>query len=107
MALSVLRGLKFLEIEFNELKGISESADVQFEELMILNCRNMLGSIPDGCTSVLVSSERSSEESSIAGQNWDNDPLMRDYSIVLTRRPKDKTKNTSIKSNAKILSIKL
>ena len=84
---------EFLESEFNELKGISESADVQFEELMILNCRNMLGSIPDGCTSVLVSSERSSEESSIAGQNWDNDPLMRDYSIVLTRRPKDKSKN--------------
>lgn len=85
----------FLDDEFNELKGISRSSNVKFEDLMILNCRNMFGAVSEGCTTVLISSERSSEKSSIAGQNWDNDPLMMDFSIVLTRKPNYKPNNTT------------
>ena len=62
---------------------------------MILNCRNMFGAVSEGCTTVLISSERSNEKSSIAGQNWDNDPLMMDFSIVLTRKPNYKPNNTT------------
>ena len=85
----------FLDDEFNELEGISRSSNVKFEDLMILNCRNMFGAVSEGCTTVLISSERSSEKSSIAGQNWDNDPLMMDFSIVLTRKPNYKPNNTT------------
>ena len=85
----------FLDDEFNELEGISRSSNVKFEDLMMLNCRNMFGAVSEGCTTVLISSERSSEESSIAGQNWDNDPLMMDFSIVLTRKPNYKPNNTT------------
>ncbi len=44
----------------------------------------------EGCTSLMVSAGASATGEAIAGQNWDNDPAMDPFSLVLIRRPKGK-----------------
>ncbi|MBU88040.1 MAG: peptidase C45 [SAR202 cluster bacterium] len=83
----------YLNDEIQELIGISESSGVSLNDLMLLNCRNMFSVSQEGCTAILVSDERSDNGYSIAGQNWDNDPEMDKYSVVLTRRPVSEPSN--------------
>ncbi len=92
----------------DELRGVAEGAGVTMEQVMLLNARNMLGPADDerdatpfsltptlsrgerateGCTSLMVSASASATGGAIAGQNWDNDPEMDRFSLVLVRRP--------------------
>ncbi len=75
----------------DELRGTAEAADVSFEDLMLLQVRNQLQ--PDqeaGCTSLSVAAEATADGHAIVAQNWDNDPVLDEFTLVLTRRPTDK-----------------
>ena len=66
----------------DELRGIAHSSGVSFDELLLLQVRNQLQSEEDaGCTSFAAPS--------IVAQNWDNDPALDPYTIVLRRRPSE------------------
>ena len=73
-----------------ELTGMANASGVDIERLMLLQIRNQLQ--PDradangGCTSFALAE---SAGGSIVGQNWDNDPALDPFSVVLTRRPQD------------------
>ena len=81
-----------------ELKGMSDSSGVPLDELMLLQIRNQLRDQQDpspsdrekiqgvndgGCTAF------ASSRPSLVAQNWDNDPALDPYTVVLTRRPLD------------------
>jgi isopenicillin-N N-acyltransferase-like protein len=72
-----------------ELRGMAEAAHVTLEELMLLQVRNQLQ--PEeagGCTS--LAGVASAMAGGIVAQNWDNDPALDEFTIVLTRRPTGK-----------------
>ncbi|MDA1017691.1 MAG: C45 family autoproteolytic acyltransferase/hydrolase [Planctomycetota bacterium] len=74
-----------------ELEGISESAGVSLSDLMLLQVRNQLTPEADaGCTSFALDSASDINRGAVVGQNWDNDPLLDDFTVVLTRRPINK-----------------
>lgn len=66
-----------------ELRGTAEAARVSLVDLMLLQVRNQLQADDAGCTSVAVRGE----SSGLVAQNWDNDPLLDPFTVVLTRRP--------------------
>ncbi|MBP89719.1 MAG: peptidase C45 [Planctomycetaceae bacterium] len=69
-----------------ELRGTAEAAGVTLDELMLLQVRNQF--TPDkegGCTSFAIQS--SATTSPVVAQTWDNDPVLDEFTIVLTRRP--------------------
>ncbi|MBB77026.1 MAG: peptidase C45 [Planctomycetaceae bacterium] len=73
----------------DELKGMAESAGVSLEDLMLLQVRNQFTVESDaGCTSFAATQGVVSP--SLVAQNWDNDPALDPYTVVLTRRPKGK-----------------
>ena len=75
----------------DELRGMSEGAGVALDELMLLQVRNQLCPEEDAaCTALAVAPQRSAEGRALAAQNWDNDPALDPFTIVLTRRPADK-----------------
>ena len=64
----------------DELRGIAQSSGVSFDDLVLLQVRNQLQPEEDaGCTSFAAPS--------IVAQNWDNDPALDPYTIVLRRKP--------------------
>ena len=74
-----------------ELRGMADSSGVSLDELMLLQVRNQLQ--PDkeaGCTAFSIASQLSAQQGAIVGQNWDNDPALDPFNVVLTRRPIDK-----------------
>ena len=74
-----------------ELEGIAESANVTLADLMLLQVRNQLTPEADaGCTSFALEPAAGIDRGAIVGQNWDNDPLLDDFTVMLTRRPIDK-----------------
>lgn len=69
-----------------ELRGMAEAARVSLDELMLLQVRNQLQPEREaGCTSLSVCGPR--RHGRIVAQNWDNDPALDEFTIVLTRRP--------------------
>ena len=72
----------------DELRGTAEAARVSLEELMLLQVRNQLKPSDAGCTSFAIGSPLRSER--IVAQNWDADPALDEFTIVLTRRPAGK-----------------
>ena len=75
----------------DELRGMSEGAGVALDELMLLQVRNQLCPEEDAaCTGFAIAPQRSVEGRAIAAQNWDNDPALDPFTIVLTRRPAGK-----------------
>ncbi len=69
-----------------ELRGIAEAADIPFWKIMLLQIRNQFTPDADaGCTS--LSLPATSTRGPIVAQNWDNDPALDPFTIVLTRRP--------------------
>ena len=71
-----------------ELRGMSQSSGVSLEELMLLQIRNQLRPEGDaGCTAFSIAPASQTEGHSLVGQNWDNDPELDPFTIVLTRRP--------------------
>jgi isopenicillin-N N-acyltransferase-like protein len=78
----------------DELEGTAEAADVTLVDLMVLQVRNQLTSEPaSGCTSL---SCVGSAEGAVVAQNWDNDPSLDEFTIVLTRRPRGKPALTTL-----------
>lgn len=74
-----------------ELEGMAESSQVPLVELMLLQVRNQLRPDADaGCTSVSLASTATADNTTIVAQNWDNDPALDPFTIVLTRRPSGK-----------------
>ena len=70
-----------------ELRGTAGAAGVSIDDLMLLQVHNQLQ--PDagnGCTAVSASRSVTAGGSSLIGQNWDNDPALDPFTIVLTRR---------------------
>lgn len=73
-----------------ELKGMAEAARVPLIDLMLLQVRNQLQPDADAaCTSLSVVGA-SVGEGAILAQNWDNDPELDEFTVVLTRRPSGK-----------------
>lgn len=72
----------------DELEGMAAASGIDVERLMLLQIRNQLQ--PDGayggCTSFAVGADAGGP---VTGQNWDNDPALDPFSVVLTRRPDD------------------
>jgi isopenicillin-N N-acyltransferase like protein len=69
-----------------ELRGTAEAAGVSLIDLMLLQVRNQLKPEADaGCTSLSIANSETNNP--IVAQNWDNDPLLDDFTVVLTRRP--------------------
>jgi isopenicillin-N N-acyltransferase-like protein len=78
-----------------ELRGTAEGAGVSLADLMLLQVRNQLK--PDaagGCTSFSLASV--SGLGRVVAQNWDNDPFLDPFTIVLTRRPLGKPALTTV-----------
>ena len=72
-----------------ELSGMAESSGVPFDELMLLQVRNQLRPDADaGCTSLSLASPAAA--GAIVAQNWDNDPALDPFTVVLTRKPAGK-----------------
>ena len=73
-----------------ELRGMAEAARVSLADLMLLQVRNQLRPDADAaCTSLAVAGGES-QAGGLVAQNWDNDPELQAFTIVLTRRPADK-----------------
>lgn len=74
----------------DELDGMAASSGIGVERLMLLQIRNQLqpDAVADsgGCTSFAVGADAGGP---ITGQNWDNDPALDPFSVVLTRNPDD------------------
>ena len=74
-----------------ELKGTAEASGVTFEDLMMLQVRNQLKPEEEaGCTSFSIAPVTNQNNHFIIGQNWDNDPALDPFTVVLKRRPEDK-----------------
>jgi isopenicillin-N N-acyltransferase-like protein len=74
-----------------ELHGMAESSHVPFDELMLLQVRNQLRPDADaGCTSLSLAPTAIGSGGAIVAQNWDNDPALDPFTIVLTRKPSGK-----------------
>jgi isopenicillin-N N-acyltransferase like protein len=77
-----------------ELQGTAEASGVTLDELMLLQVRNQF--MPEeagGCTSFAI--QPSVDVDSVVAQTWDNDPVLDDFTIVLTRRPAGKPASIS------------
>ncbi|MFP6619830.1 MAG: C45 family peptidase [Pirellulaceae bacterium] len=73
-----------------ELRGISETTGITLEDLMLLQVRNQLRDEPEGaCTSFSVAAGITREGRALVGQNWDNNPELDPFTMVVTRRPVD------------------
>lgn len=73
-----------------ELRGVSHSSGVPLEELILLQIRNQLQPEKEaGCTSFALA-PRAGGPGSVVGQNWDNDPALDPFTVVLTRKPEGK-----------------
>ncbi len=77
-----------------ELRGIAEAAGVSLTDLMLLQIRNQLNFSDTGCTSLSVAADCSSGR--IVAQNWDSDPALDAFTVVLTRHPDGKPTFTTI-----------
>ena len=92
-ALEVARGSIAYAAEYapelmSEVEGMAEGAGLTAEQVMLVNVRNQIPAAIDGaCTGVVVEPESAELRTGIAGQNWDNDPAMDRFSVVLIRRP--------------------
>src|SRR5690349_16874071 len=70
----------------DELRGMAEAARVSLEDLMLLHVRNQLRPEHDaGCTSFALASRGAVRTGNIVAQNWDNDPDLDQFTVVLTR----------------------
>ncbi|GAB4151938.1 MAG: hypothetical protein Tsb009_27530 [Planctomycetaceae bacterium] len=71
-----------------ELRGTAEAAGVSLIDLMLLQVRNQFQPDADaGCTSLSIANRETNNP--IVAQNWDNDPVLDDFTVVLTRQPHD------------------
>ncbi|QDU27178.1 Acyl-coenzyme A:6-aminopenicillanic acid acyl-transferase [Anatilimnocola aggregata] len=86
---STLRSAELYSTDMaEELRGMAEGAGVPLSDLMLLQIRNQLQPDADaGCTSLSLPGQRENRSGRIVAQNWDNDPALQPFTLVLTRRP--------------------
>lgn len=73
-----------------ELEGTAEAAAVPLIDLMLLQVRNQLTADEEaGCTSMSLAP-------GVVAQNWDNDPELDQFTVVLTRHPNDRPSLTTL-----------
>jgi len=74
----------------DELEGTAEASGVPLMDLMLLQVRNQLTAEEEaGCTSVAL-------PTGVVAQNWDNDPELDPFTVVLTRHPTDRPSLTTL-----------
>ena len=74
-----------------ELRGTSEAARVSLDDLLLLQVRNQFQEEKEGgCTSMSFFSTGNNLRGPIVAQNWDNDPALDPFTMVLTRKPAGK-----------------
>jgi isopenicillin-N N-acyltransferase-like protein len=74
-----------------ELRGIAEASRVSLADIMLLQVRNQLQPDADaGCTSLALAAGSRQRLGGLVAQNWDNDPDLQPFTVVLTRRPQGK-----------------
>ena len=79
-----------------ELQGTAEAAGVTLDDLMLLQVRNQLQSEKSGgCTSLSFAAEAGIRSGPVVAQTWDNDPVLDEFTVVLTRHPEGKPSFTS------------
>lgn len=79
-----------------ELRGVAEGSGVSLEQIMLVNVRNQVAvALAGACTAIALDSRASLSGSSVVAQNWDNDPAMDRFSVVLIRRPEGLPGNMS------------
>lgn len=93
-ALSIPFAEQYAPAMMEELRGTAEAAQVTLEVLMLLQVRNQLRSTDAGCTSFSVAPPRSLQP--MVAQNWDNDPALDKFTVVLTRKPTGKPASTTL-----------
>ncbi len=72
-----------------EMSGMAEGSGVPLERLMLLQTRNQLR--PEGgCTAFSLNGQVTATQQRLIGQNWDNDPALDPFTVVLIRRPDGK-----------------
>lgn len=72
-----------------ELKGMAHATGLDVRDLMMLQIRNQLQNEPEaGCSSLSLNA--TANEGPLLAQNWDNDPGLDPFTVVLTRRPTGK-----------------
>ncbi|MDB5338217.1 MAG: Peptidase [Planctomycetaceae bacterium] len=78
----------------DELRGTAEAAGVSLADLMLLQVRNQLQADEGGCTSFSLASVEGLGR--VVAQNWDNDPFLDPFTLVLTRHPTGKPALTTV-----------
>ena len=69
-----------------EVEGMAAAAAVTVDEIMLLQVRNQFQVEREaGCTALSVPA--AANRGPIVAQNWDNDPALDPFTVVLTRRP--------------------
>jgi len=70
-----------------EMKGIAEGAQVEYAEIMAINCRSelraMSDAIPLECTTMAVMPSVSADGHTYTGQNWDNNFIQRECMVIV------------------------
>ena len=88
-----------------EMRGIAQGAGVDFDAVLVLNCRSELmfaaasskGTLPPGeCTSFAVTPEASADGHMLLGQNWDWVPFAREVCVLVEVQRDDKPGFTTI-----------
>lgn len=62
---------KYDPLIMEEIKGISDGAKVDLLDIVALNARSEIMSVPDGCTSLAVVPPGTKDNTTLIAQNWD------------------------------------
>jgi isopenicillin-N N-acyltransferase-like protein len=74
-----------------ELRGVAEASGVTLQEVMLLQVRNQfMEGMDHACTALSLDPRATLSGRALVAQNWDNDPALDAFTIVLTRRPTGK-----------------
>jgi isopenicillin-N N-acyltransferase-like protein len=90
-AASIPYAVEYSQSMVEELQGMAEASRLSLEDLMLLQVRNQLRPEQDaGCTSLALAGRDPIRAGGLVAQNWDNDPALDPFTVVLTRRPAGK-----------------
>ena len=79
-----------------EIHGMAEGSGVSVLDLILLQIRNQFGASDSACTAFSIAAELTAGKGSIIAQNWDNDPDLDPFTLVLIRRPTGKPSHLNV-----------
>ncbi len=82
--------------QMEEIQGMAEGSGVAVLDLILLQIRNQFGASDSACTAFSVAAELTGGKGSIVAQNWDNDPDLNPFTLVLIRRPVGKPSHLNV-----------